>query len=465
MSGRRAHISGGTWAVIVLASVLVHLAVVLLVRWDLDHTRAPVAKEKTAPSSLVSYSCELNAAAGSLAQLAICTTPFGGGLQACLRDAGNQHLLTYLGCKRESEQVVVSMVDIDKIKPMKLLPIEPVDEVVATQLLEQEVVKKIEQAQKKIEQKTAPAQVVEITPPDVQIRPENARFVSEYDSQTQKEMVARASTEDMVARPSPKEVPVADNSTELPDELTSLKELTEGSETAENTKAKTADSSGLLAMRGAGQSERSPQKASTIGKKSGSTAEISSDGLNAARGDGAHRAQRTENEPKGGEGGEQKSGGIPNLRPSKEILTRTLGGGSVDKLDGVDSGEFTALNSKKWKYASFFNRMKRRVAQHWHPDKVYMRRDPTGKVYGVKDRVTTLRVSLKPNGAIANIIVGRRSDIRFLDDEAIRAFREAGPFPNPPGGLVESSGLITFSFGFHFQIGGRPGAFRIFRRR
>ena len=450
------------------ASVVAHAGFVAAVHWDGGDFEPPPPEEKVA-ASLVSYSCELDAAVASLAQVTICTTPFGGNRDECFREANTAHLLAYLECKREPEEVFVSMIDVDKIKPMKLLDIAPVDDVVAAELLEKEVLKKVEEAQKQIQQtpRQMNAQVVEITQPDVQIRPDNARFVSKFDSQTTKETVARGSTEEMVAKPSPKDVAIALEATELPKELTSPEDLAEGSETVERPSERTAESNGLLAMRGPGDSERDPQKARELGRTDGSTAKISSDGITASQGDGASRVERTELSPKGGDGeaGEQKKGGIPNLRPSVETLTRTVGGGSVDKLDGAESAEFTALNSKKWKYASFFNRMKRRVSQHWHPDKVYARRDPTGKVYGVKDRVTLLRVSLKPNGSVANIIVARRSDIRFLDDEAIRAFKEAGPFPNPPGALVEADGLITFSFGFHFHIGGRSGAFKIFRSR
>src|SRR5690606_37288437 len=116
--------------------------------------------------------------------------------------------------------------------------------------------------------------------------------------------------------------------------------------------------------------------------------------------------------------------------------------------------------------AGFFNHMKRQVAQSWHPDVVRIRRDPTGNVYGNRDRVTILQVSLTPTGAVSRIHVLQLSGVGFLDDEAERAFRAAQPFPNPPSGLVDGdSNLITFSFGFHFQIGGSRSSWRVFRPR
>ena len=68
----------------------------------------------------------------------------------------------------------------------------------------------------------------------------------------------------------------------------------------------------------------------------------------------------------------------------------------MDYLHDLDDGESTALNAKKWMHAPFFNRLKEAVAEEWHPDLVYLRHDPSGNVYGAKDRVSVLRVTLKP---------------------------------------------------------------------
>ena len=205
----------------------------------------------------------------------------------------------------------------------------------------------------------------------------------------------------------------------------------------------------------------------SLGEESGVDASAAN-GLAMTKGNGvvdkASQIEREGQDESSGLWGSTSS--VPNLRPSDEVVSRLAGGGSVDMIDGVETGDFTALNSKKWKFASFFNRMKRQVAQNWHPDTVYMRRDPTGKVYGAKNRVTVLEVSLKPNGTLANIVVSQPSGVGFLDQEAINAFQKAQPFPNPPSGLVVSNAkLITFSFGFHFQFPGNfvpfgfPGVF------
>jgi TonB family protein len=142
--------------------------------------------------------------------------------------------------------------------------------------------------------------------------------------------------------------------------------------------------------------------------------------------------------------------------PTSEQLGRVIGGSTPDYTPDVDEGEETALNSKKWRFATFFNRVKKQVSEHWHPEEAYRRRDPTGVIYGHQNRYTELRIQLKADGHLANVGVGLPCGLEFLDDEAITAFKEAQPFPNPPHQLIERDGLITFHFGFLYDLNGPP---------
>ena len=119
--------------------------------------------------------------------------------------------------------------------------------------------------------------------------------------------------------------------------------------------------------------------------------------------------------------------------------------------DVTEEAEDTILRSNKYKYAIFY-RVKEAVRRHWHPDRVYRQRDPTGRVYGVKDRHTVLRVTIDETGYLRNLMTTKDSGLDFLDAEALGAFRRAQPFPNPPDGLVDEFGRIVFQFGFYFEI-------------
>ena len=106
---------------------------------------------------------------------------------------------------------------------------------------------------------------------------------------------------------------------------------------------------------------------------------------------------------------------LRDLKLSDKELLKALGSRVNDYLKNVKQGKQTLLNSKRWRFASFFNRVKRQVAQNWHPDVVYRRRDPTGRAYGVKDRYTLLRVTLDDEGKIKRLLTTRNSGLDFMD--------------------------------------------------
>ena len=150
---------------------------------------------------------------------------------------------------------------------------------------------------------------------------------------------------------------------------------------------------------------------------------------------------------------------LPRLTGSQSLLEESIGApGSLDRVDDVEQGDKNQFNSKEFRYASFFNRLRDAIAQHWEPQPILRARDPHGNVFGVKTRTTGLKIRLTPNGQVVDLRVMQSSGIDFLDDEAMRAVRAAAPFSNPPSGLVsKQSGYIEFDFGFvvYFDRKGR----------
>jgi TonB family protein len=262
----------------------------------------------------------------------------------------------------------------------------------------------------------------------------------------------------MVAKSRPEELAIKDKPK---DELTVDKPAEPDRKPGRDQRA--PDAPGVLSMRnpGAPTPANEAQDPRSKGSQSGVRGPSIYDGFLPKRGDGAMEQDRRERQeiPRGQNGG--GGGSPPNLRPSKEMLERIAGGGNVDHLDDVDNGDETALTAKRWVYASFFNRLKRQVAQNWDPQTVWHRVDPTGVVNGFKSRMTEVRATLTPGGAIEQILVITPSGVGDLDDEAVRAFKAAGPFPNPPDGLVGKDGKITFAFAFYFEIAGARSTWRI----
>ncbi len=144
------------------------------------------------------------------------------------------------------------------------------------------------------------------------------------------------------------------------------------------------------------------------------------------------------------------------------MLDKIAGAAANDHLKDVEEGDGTFLSTREWKYASFFNRVKQSVGQNWDPNTQMRLRDPSGQIYGGRDRYTMLTVTLDQTGRLKDAFVEKSSGLDFLDLEAIKAFERAQPFPNPPPGLLATDATVRFQFGFFLELSGRPGM-RLFR--
>jgi TonB family protein len=429
---------------------------------------SPTARAKTAAAALpLRPSCDGDSLLAAAARVVTCAPPLGGDLDACLRDVALRLESDRLRCHVDElpavafELTAIDVATLEQIDPEPLLDSlsEERREEFAQQQEEQQAALAVEAEQRKtIAAKEA--QVVEIARPTVELAPDQARFLSEYDNKVAREPVARGSNrEDIVAKSRPAELEVKENPREAsvaphePDDV--------------GTNPDAPRVPGLLRMRqpGAADPVLTAQEAHQKGKPGGSEGPLGDSGR-VRRGDGliSSEARRPSEQARGDGGAGGGSPSAPDLRPSEDVLERAVGGGSVDHLDDVEDGEETGLNTKQFVFASFFNRMKRRVHQNWDPVSIWHRHDPTGQVYGFKTRITRVRVTLTPAGEMTRIIVASPSGVDLLDDEALRAFRAAQPFPNPPAGLVDATGNITFEFGFHLEIGGgRKASWKIFR--
>ncbi|MCU1283395.1 MAG: TonB family protein [bacterium] len=329
-----------------------------------------------------------------------------------------------------------------------------VDELQAPDEKTEEEKKREEEKKKEEEDKNPHGQVVDVAKPLVEEHPDKANYVSEFDTKVDREMKMYGREQGGAkqgATPMPPSLPAGD----APNARPSQPQTGKGGRP------------GPLAMRDLQRPQPrgapSELQAERDGEKpragnNGSPQPLSPRQTIGENGDGARRPPGSE-APVGTPG--QKK---PQIMPTPEMLQRAIGkgGGSMDYLKDVDDGDATALNSKKWKHAPFFNRVKRQVADQWHPEMVYVRHDPNGNVYGVKDRVTVLRIHLQPDGKLAGWTVLQSSGVDFLDDEAIDAFKKAAPFLNPPKDLVEADAQIHFNFAFIFELSGH-GSLKVYK--
>jgi TonB family protein len=156
--------------------------------------------------------------------------------------------------------------------------------------------------------------------------------------------------------------------------------------------------------------------------------------------------------------------GALNLLPSAAVVDKITGAAPNDHLKDVEEGDGTYLSTREWKFASFFNRVKQSVGQEWNPTNQMRLRDPSGQIYGGRDRYTILTVTLDGTGRLKDAFVDKSSGLDFLDLEAVKAFERAQPFPNPPPGILANDQTVKFQFGFFLELSGRPGM-RLFRQQ
>ena len=121
-----------------------------------------------------------------------------------------------------------------------------------------------------------------------------------------------------------------------------------------------------------------------------------------------------------------------------------------DFIEDVPLGDSTNLNTVEFKYYGFYHRIRLKLEQYWgnslkqKTEAIYKagRRPPASTNY-----ITSLSIILDAKGNIVKVNVSTTSGIKELDDAAIESFNRAGPFPNPPKGMMKN-GEATIEWGF-----------------
>jgi TonB family protein len=172
---------------------------------------------------------------------------------------------------------------------------------------------------------------------------------------------------------------------------------------------------------------------------------------------------------------EADDGQLPGAEPTAADVARDWGklGGSTgmlhdsfgtagrpDRVPDVEQGSESVLDSKAHLYASFFTRMRGRILEHWNAQKAIDRYDPQGRQLDGKVRTTVVRMHIGRDGKIGKLVVAAESEVDYLDDEALRALKAAGPFPNPPEGLFDGEDEFVMQIAFAVEP---DGAIRVYR--
>jgi TonB family protein len=118
----------------------------------------------------------------------------------------------------------------------------------------------------------------------------------------------------------------------------------------------------------------------------------------------------------------------------------------------ISVGSFTALNTDRYLFYSFYARIEELIRYRWE-SAVRMAIDSTPPDHFSPNASgvwkTNVEIWLKPNGEYHSAHIMKESGFRSFDRAAVQAFIQARLFPNPPKEMVEADGLIHLKYNFH----------------
>jgi TonB family protein len=287
-------------------------------------------------------------------------------------------------------------------------------------------------------------QIVDVAPSQNTTPPKESRFLSEHDSSVEKEMRSRDAGkrvyQNRAAQPT-EGGPQHDRPAGEGGEAQASREAVRGSNTPDGTGAQKAPVT---------TPEKDKEKPDQLAMLEHGP---SKEGLTETPPRLPPGSTARREEPQGAPGlpgapsEAQRKLGDPRLLPSAASMAKVMAGPSNDALRGVEEGDATALNTRAFRFAGFWNRFKQDVASQWRPQIRYDERDPQRTTYAVRDRETALEIVLDAQGQLRSLKVVQSCGLDFLDNEAMRAVSAATPVQNPPSGVVDEHGEIRFTFG------------------
>lgn len=118
---------------------------------------------------------------------------------------------------------------------------------------------------------------------------------------------------------------------------------------------------------------------------------------------------------------------------------------SLDYIQELDEGTETLLNANEFIYFSYYARIRKQLNLHWESKvkRKISKMKAEGRFIASKgDKSTKLLITLDSQGRILKIQVIGTTGIREFDEAGVEAFKAAGPFLDPPEGIIDPDGEI-----------------------
>lgn len=138
----------------------------------------------------------------------------------------------------------------------------------------------------------------------------------------------------------------------------------------------------------------------------------------------------------------------PNEKLASGEITDQVTG---DYVRGIAKDSETLLNTREYVFFSYFKRVKDRLDTAWNTSlheelEKYFRR---GRQLASEHEYTTqIYVTLNHEGGVDRLQILTPSGTKDLDHAAVKAFDKAGPFPNPPKGLLNEAKKFVLRWEF-----------------
>ncbi len=148
-----------------------------------------------------------------------------------------------------------------------------------------------------------------------------------------------------------------------------------------------------------------------------------------------------------------KAKSVADLRPNtmQQMSENSMLSQTSDHLKDVAIGAETHLNTREFLYYSYFNRIKKKLRQHWEPlvhAKVRSMVKKGREIASTENSLSTrVIITLDDTGLLRRVQVSTTSGLEDLDDAAVEALQDAAQFPNPPKDLVRE-GFVTLNWDF-----------------
>lgn len=140
---------------------------------------------------------------------------------------------------------------------------------------------------------------------------------------------------------------------------------------------------------------------------------------------------------------------VPSGREKREAVVGDAG--IREYVSGVKDGEETLLSTREFVFYGYFERIRGRLDHAWEPilrEHLIRHYRQGRRLASEMDHRTEVLVILDQLGKIVRVEIVGESGTQALDTAAIEAFNRAGPFPNPPRGIVGADGRVRIKWEF-----------------